>query len=46
MLYDDDIPVSVAMDEAVEIAKTYGDATGGAFVNAILTKVKEQYIKT
>ncbi len=45
MLYDDDIPVSVAMDEAVEIAKTYGDATGGAFVNAILTKVKEQYIK-
>ena len=41
MLYDDDIPVSVAMDEAVEIAKTYGDNTGGAFVNAILTKVKE-----
>ena len=45
MLYDDDIPEGVAMDEAVEIAKTYGDATGGAFVNAILTKVKEQYIK-
>ena len=45
MLYDDDIPVNVAMDEAVEIAKTYGDATGGAFVNAILTKIKEQFIK-
>ena len=41
MLYDDDIPVGVAMDEAVEIAKTYGDNTGGAFVNAILTKVKD-----
>ncbi len=41
MLYDDDIPVSVAMDEAVEIAKTYGDNSSGAFVNAILTKVKD-----
>jgi len=41
MLYDDDIPEGVAMNEAVEIAKTYGDNTGGAFVNAILTKVKE-----
>ena len=42
MLFDDDIPVGVAMDEAVEIAKTYGDNTSGAFVNAILTKVKEK----
>ena len=42
MLYDDDIPVSVAMDEAVEIAKTYGDPTSGAFVNAILTKVRDE----
>ncbi len=41
MLYDDDIPVGVAMNEAVEIAKTYGDPTSGAFVNAILTKVKD-----
>ena len=41
MLYDDDIPEGVAMDEAVEIAKTYGDNTSGAFVNAILTKVRE-----
>ena len=41
MLYDDDIPEGVAMDEAVEIAKTYGDNTSGAFVNAILTKVME-----
>ena len=41
MLYDDDIPENVAMNEAVEIAKTYGDNTGGAFVNAILTKVRE-----
>ena len=42
MLYDDDIPESVAMNEAVEIAKTYGDNTGGAFVNAILTKVRDE----
>ena len=42
MLYDDDIPENVAMNEAVEIAKTYGDNTGGAFVNAILTKVRDE----
>ena len=41
MLFDDDIPTAVAMDEAVELAKTYGQDNSGAFVNAILTKVKE-----
>ena len=41
MLFDDDIPTAVAMDEAVVLAKTYGQDNSGAFVNAILTKVKE-----
>ena len=40
MCFDDDIPTAVAMDEAVELAKTYGQENSGAFVNAILTKVK------
>lgn len=39
MLYDDDIPVGVAIDEAVEIAKKYGQDNSGGFVNAILAKI-------
>ncbi len=39
ILYDEDIPVSVAINEAVDIAKKYGQESSGAFVNAILGKV-------
>lgn len=39
ILFDDDIPASVAINEAVEIAKKYGQESSGAFVNAILGKV-------
>lgn len=37
--YDEDIPNGVAIDEAVEIAKKYGQENSGAFVNAILAKI-------
>lgn len=40
MCFDEDIPESVAIDEAVELAKTYGQDNSGAFVNAVLTKIK------
>lgn len=39
MRFDDDIPGGVAIDEAVEIAKKYGQENAGAFVNAILAKI-------
>lgn len=39
ILFDDDIPAGVAVDEAVEIAKTYGQENSGGFVNAILSKI-------
>ena len=39
MRYDDDIPPRVAIDEAVEIAKKYGQENSGGFVNAILAKI-------
>ncbi len=39
MRYDDDIPAGVAIDEAVEIAKKYGQESAGGFVNAILAKI-------
>ncbi|MDE6923854.1 MAG: transcription antitermination factor NusB [Acetatifactor sp.] len=39
MLYDDEIPAGVAINEAVEIAKKFGQENSGGFVNAILAKI-------
>ena len=40
MLYDDDIPVNVAINEAVELAKSYGsDDNSASFVNGVLAKL-------
>ena len=38
MQYDEDVPVSVAINEAVELAKKFGQDGSGAFVNAVLAK--------
>ncbi len=38
ILFDDDIPQSVAINEAVELAKKYGQDNSGAFVNGVLAK--------
>jgi N utilization substance protein B len=40
MLYRDDIPPVVSIDEAIELAKTFGSADSGRFVNGILDRVK------
>ena len=37
--FDEDIPGSVAIDEAVSLAKQYGQENSGGFVNAILGKI-------
>ena len=40
MLYDDDIHVNVAINEAVELAKSYGsDDNAASFVNGVLAKL-------
>lgn len=39
LLYRDDIPPKVAINEAVELAKKYGDVDSGKFVNGILDKI-------
>ena len=42
MLYDESIPVKVAINEAVELAKKFGGDDSPSFVNGILAKtVKE-----
>ena len=39
MLYDEEVPVKVAINEAVELAKTFGGDDSAAFVNGILAKL-------
>lgn len=36
--YDEEIPEGVAISEAVELAKKFGDDSSGAFVNGVLAK--------
>ena len=42
MLYREDIPYKVTINEAIDLAKKYGDIDSGKFVNGILDKVKEK----
>jgi transcription antitermination factor NusB len=39
ILYFDDIPPKVSINEAVEVAKKYGDDEAGKFVNGVLDSV-------
>lgn len=39
MLYIDSIPVGVSINEAVSLAKKYGDERSYAFINSVLSKV-------
>lgn len=40
----EDVPPNVAIDEAIEIAKIYGDDQSSRFINGILSKVKNMSI--
>lgn len=39
MLYDEDVPTGVAINEAVELAKRYGSDESPSFVNGVLAKL-------
>lgn len=39
ILWDDEIPTGVAINEAVELAKKYSSDEGPAFINGILAKI-------
>lgn len=39
IFYDDDIPMAVAINEAVELAKIYGGDESSSFVNGVLAKL-------
>lgn len=45
LLYLHDIPTSVALNEAIEIAKKFGTEDSGAFINGILDNIAEDVRK-
>ena len=42
MLFRDDIPPVVSINEAIELAKKFGGAESGRFVNGILDRVRKE----
>jgi N utilization substance protein B len=41
ILYMEDIPVSVSINEAVELAKTYSSEESAKFINGVLAKIAD-----
>lgn len=42
ILFDDDIPTGVAINEAVELAKKFGQDSSGSFINGVLAKFAKE----
>lgn len=42
MLFEEDIPYSVSINEAIELTKKFDDPKARAFVNGVLNSVKEK----
>ena len=42
LLFNDDVPDRVAINEAIELCKTFGDEKSGRFVNGVLSKFAEK----
>lgn len=45
IMFSKDVPPVVAINEAVEVAKGYGDTNSGKFVNGVLSTVMHKYRK-
>ena len=45
MLFMEDIPHKVSIDEAVELGKKYGTEESGAFINGVLDNIYLEHIK-
>jgi N utilization substance protein B len=43
ILFRDDIPPKVAIDEAIELAKRFGTADSHRFINGILDRILSQH---
>lgn len=45
MVYSSDVPVNVALNEAIELAKKYDEDSAPAFINGVLNKVAKEYAR-
>jgi len=45
MKFDQDIPEKVAINEAIELAKTFGGESSGKFVNGVLGTIYKEMVK-
>lgn len=45
LLFSDDVPPSVAINEAVELAKVYGGPDSSKFVNGVLGRIAERRVR-
>ncbi len=45
LLYQKDIPPSVTIDEAVDIAKEFGSEESYRFINGVLDGIRKKYVK-
>lgn len=43
VLYDDDVPTGVAINEAVELAKKFGGEESSSFINGVLGKLVKDH---
>lgn len=42
MIYREDVPAAVALDEAIELTKTFAEEKEKAFVNGVLNGIKDE----
>ena len=45
LLYCDDIPPKVTLNEAIDLAKQYGSEDSGSFINGILDGIQKELVK-
>lgn len=45
LLFCDDIPAKVSINEAVDIGKKFGDKDSGSFINAVLDSIRIKFEK-
>jgi len=45
LLYCDDIPPKVSINEAVDVGKKFGSEESGAFINGIMDSIREELEK-
>ncbi|MDD5428640.1 MAG: transcription antitermination factor NusB [Candidatus Omnitrophica bacterium] len=45
LLYAEEIPPKVTINEAIDIAKRYGDSESGKFINGVLDKINKDMAK-